>query len=145
MLNRPYDQFHVVFDLEWQTVRRGRRCWIDRCHGMPGSRRKNEECDEGADQRISRSTPYSRGYPLAKRRKLEESPARALVHHRQCFYYLCVSFVLLFFNSILVSGDTYLDTIETLSRLSSIRGSFFRSSTFGEAKLKAFFTLSSTL
>lgn len=39
----------------------------------------------------------------------------------------------------------YLETIETLSRRSSISGSFFLSSTLGEAKLKAFFTLSRTL
>lgn len=39
----------------------------------------------------------------------------------------------------------YLETIETLSRRSSISGSFFLSSTLGEAKLKAFLTLSRTL
>ena len=39
----------------------------------------------------------------------------------------------------------YLETIETLSRRSTISGSFFLSSTLGEAKLKAFLTLSRTL
>lgn len=39
----------------------------------------------------------------------------------------------------------YLETIEAFSWRSSISGSFFRISTFGEVKLKAFFTDSRTL